>query len=102
MDKAPIKIPEEGEFGPYQRKTEERFHSVDTIIYGVVAALIITSISSLIAVGAIIIDQLHFNNETYRDYDNFEEQSVQQQTQTSNLQGQINEINQYLGRKSGS
>lgn len=69
-EEAEIKIPEKGEIGltDFKGKTEEKFRNIDGILYAVVAALVITSISALIAVGAIVIDQLHFNNQTYRDY----------------------------------
>ena len=48
-------------------QTNERFKSIDVILIAVIVALVISAISAFIAVGAIVIDQLHFNNQTYRD-----------------------------------
>lgn len=53
---------------PFEKKAEEKFRNIDTLIYAVVVATVITAISALISVGAIIIDQLHFNNQTYREF----------------------------------
>lgn len=66
-DKPEIKFSEEGQIGPskFERSATEKFRNIDTLIYAVIVSLVITSISSLIAVGAIVIDQLHFNNTTY-------------------------------------
>ena len=69
-----IKIPETNTFvtetEKFKKEATEKFRNFDLIIYTVVISLIIISISSLIAVSAIIIDQLHFNNVTYREYQN--------------------------------
>lgn len=64
-----IKIPENGEVLSVQqvrKETNEKFRSIDTLIYAVVIAIVVSSVASLISVGAIVIDQLHFNNQTYR------------------------------------
>ena len=70
-----IRIPDtsEGIVGPtpvekLKEKTEQKFRSIDTLMYAIVVAIVITAISALISVGAIVIDQLHFNNLTYREF----------------------------------
>ncbi len=67
-----IKIPEkEGFVSSSEKEIKEKFRNIDIIIYTIVVALIIVSISSLISVCAIIIDQLHFNSQTYREFSNY-------------------------------
>jgi len=69
--KPTITIPEkDGSVGPsaFEQKAAEKFKNIDTLIYAIVVSLIIAAISALISVGAIIIDQLHFNNQTYREF----------------------------------
>lgn len=74
------------------KEAKERFKSIDLIIYTVIIAIVISSISSLVAVGAIVIDQLHFNNQTYRDYSNFNKQFIDQELQIQQLQRDLGKI----------
>ncbi len=69
-DETIIKLPEkDAQIGlaEFKKEAVEKFKNIDILMYSVVIALIIISISSLISVGAIVIDQLHFNNEIYRE-----------------------------------
>lgn len=84
--KPKIIIPSQGPIeNEFQQKTEDKFRNIDTLIYAVVVAIVITAISAVISVGAIIIDQLHFNNQTYREFSDLRKGNAE-------LMGRINAL----------
>ena len=88
-----IKLPESGgqlEVAKLEKKTEEKFKNMDLVVYTIVVALLITTISALISVGAIVIDQLHFNNQTYRNYSDIKNDNVELLKKLDTIQIELN------------
>jgi len=89
-----VPFPSEGgsvnsELNKHKQETANRFQSIEGLMYAVVAALVLTAISALISVGAIVIDQLHFNNQTYRDYSITVSAVTSQKIEIQNLKDRI-------------
>ena len=87
-----IKIPENGEELSAQqvrKETNEKFRSIDTLIYAVVISIVVSSVASLISVGAIVIDQLHFNNQTYRSELESQKQNLEFLKELQNLKTEV-------------
>ena len=63
-----------------QRKNERRFSTLETLVYAVIFVAVISLVGIVVAVTTLVIDQMHFNNQTYRD-----------QSEKTNLQ--IQELN---------
>lgn len=80
----------------FEKKVEERFRNIDTLIYAVVVSLVITAISALISVGAIIIDQLHFNNQTYCEFSALKTENVDLIKRIDNIECKIDNQNQQI------
>lgn len=98
-DQPQIKIPETtGSVGPspFEKKAEEKFRNIDTLIYAVVVAIIITAISAVISVGAIVIDQLHFNNHTYREFSDLKKENVELLNRINALENRADDQNQTM------
>lgn len=72
--------------------TDSKLLTFENLMIAVVIALMISSVASLISVGAIILDQLHFNNQTYRDYSNMISDSAVQKLELQNLKEQLFEL----------
>ena len=92
-----IRIPENGgdvSAAQVQKEASEKFKSIDTLIYAVVVAIVVSSIASLISVGAIVIDQLHFNNQTYRSQTEFEKQNLEVLKEINSLKTDIEILKQ--------
>lgn len=99
-DKAPVRIPDDAILTgtkKFQEHTEEKLKNIDNLMYAIVAAVVISSLSALIAVGAIVIDQLHFNNETYRDGQNLQMQLSARDTESKNLENEISNLTVQMG-----
>lgn len=88
-----IKLPESGgqlEVSKLEKKTDEKFKNIDLVVYTIVVALVITAISALISVGAIVLDQLHFNNQTYREFSNIKNENIEMSKKIDLIQNQLN------------
>lgn len=88
----PIPIDESGGLGQMQdfkKEADSKFRSYDALIYAVVAAIVVSAITGLIAVAAIVIDQLHFNNETYREWSAQQDSSKQLEKDLGELKSQV-------------
>lgn len=72
-----------------KQETNEKFKSIDTLIYAVVVAIVVSSIASLISVGAIVIDQLHFNNQIYRSELESQKQNLEFLKEIENLKTEV-------------
>ena len=90
-DRPQIKFPETNSaLSPsFQKEVGDKFRNMDGLLYAVVVAIVITSISSLIAVVAIVIDQLHFNNQTYREYSTRYQEAQTQNKQIQDIQAKL-------------
>ncbi len=83
------------EISPAQKLKEEvdkKFKNIDALIYAVVVSLVITAISALISVGAIIIDQLHFNNQTYRDFSSLDKENPELIKRIDRIESRIDNL----------
>jgi membrane protein involved in colicin uptake len=99
MPDVPVQLPnpDEGELTTspsFVEKTNKRIESINVLIYTVVAAVIISAITALIAVGAVVIDQLHFNNQTYREYSQSREDEKARQEKLNSLQQEVDQLKQ--------
>lgn len=72
-----------------KQETNEKFKSIDTLIYAVVVSIVVSSIASLISVGAIVIDQLHFNNQTYKSELESQRQNLEFLKEIENLKIEV-------------
>lgn len=54
-------------FGQLDEDTRSRFIRNEVIVYTILVVVAMTLVGTLVGVGAIVTDQLHFNNELYRD-----------------------------------
>jgi hypothetical protein len=50
-----------------KRDTDDRFAKNEILIYSVLVVVAVTLVATLIGAAALIVDQMHFNNELYRD-----------------------------------
>ncbi|MGC1177038.1 MAG: hypothetical protein WA843_03110 [Candidatus Saccharimonadales bacterium] len=68
---APTQFPilDEGSvsFNQLDKDTQNRFLRNEFLIYSILAVVGLTLVTVLIGAAAIILDQLHFNNQVYRD-----------------------------------
>lgn len=88
-----IQFPKEGgAVGRFENEAKEKFRDINTLLYAVVVAIVITAISALISVAGIVIDQLHFNNQTYREYSQNEQELTKLEINIQQLQDQINSL----------
>ena len=62
-EKSVASIPS-GEFGDIKQGVDR----LNQIIYGVIAAVIISMVAVVVSVIGIFLDQMHFNNAAYREY----------------------------------
>jgi len=71
MAKAPIQLPNPAQgyitFAQLDKDTRDRFIRNEVIVYTILVVVALTLVSTLIGVAAIVLDQLHFNNQIYRD-----------------------------------
>ncbi|MFH1371394.1 MAG: hypothetical protein ABII09_08940 [Planctomycetota bacterium] len=97
-EKPQVNIPETGSVGPssFEKKAEEKFRHIDMLIYAVVVAIVITAISALISVGAIVIDQLHFNNQTYREFADLKAGNIELIKKISDIENKVDSLNQHI------
>src|SRR3989344_4037523 len=77
-----------------KQETSEKFKSIDTLIYAVVVAIVVSSVASLVSVGAIEIDQLHFNNQTYRSELESQKQNMEFLKEIENLKAEVKLLQQ--------
>lgn len=54
-------------FAQLDQPTQDRLVRNELVIYTVLAVVALTLVATLVGAIAIVIDQLHFNNEVYRD-----------------------------------
>jgi hypothetical protein len=72
--------------GQTQKQNERRFATIETLVYAVVFVALVSLVGIVVAVCTLVIDQMHFNNETYR------EQSINLQSQVQVLQTEIQDL----------
>ncbi len=61
-------IPESGSVvGSQLKEHGKRIGSLEILIYTIAFVAVITLVGMVISVSTLVIDQLHFNNQTYRD-----------------------------------
>lgn len=61
-----VKIPT-GTMG-FQEKVENRFEKIDTILFGIIASVVVSCVAVVIAVIGLFLDQMRYNNTAYREY----------------------------------
>jgi cell division protein FtsL len=61
-----------------QKQNEKRFTSIETLVYAVIFVAIISLVGIVVAVTTLVIDQMHFNNQTYRDQSDKTNLQIQQ------------------------
>lgn len=70
-DEAPTKFPilNEGSvsFSALDKDTRDRFLRNEVLVYSVLVIVAVTLVTVLIGAATLVLDQLHFNNELYRD-----------------------------------
>ena len=77
-----------------KQEANEKFKSIDTLIYAVVVAIVVSSVASLVSVGAVVIDQLHFNNQTYRSELESQKQNMEFLKEIENLKSEVKLLQQ--------
>lgn len=96
-----IEIPDESDgsllitanqLGEKMNRTEGKIDGLSALIHAVVAAVVVTGIGSLIAVFSIVMDQLHFNNTTYREQVISSKEEDQLKRQVESLQKDIESL----------
>lgn len=65
-EKPKIAIPESGYIT--KKEAKQRFRKIDQILIVVIIAVVLATISALVSVFGIFIDQLRYNNAAYREY----------------------------------
>lgn len=73
-----------------QQKNERRFSTIESLVYAVIFVAIISLVGIVVAVTTLVIDQMHFNSQTYRD------QSDKTNLQIQELNLQIDVLKQQL------
>lgn len=52
----------------FQKEVNKRFEKIDTILFGVIAAVVVSLVAVVIAVIGIFLDQMRYNNAAYKQY----------------------------------
>ncbi len=81
-----VPIPADSLTPTAQQRNERRFANIETLVYAVVFVALVTLVGIVVAVCAMVVDQLHFNNQTYR------EQSDKNQAEIQALRAELNSL----------
>ncbi|MDD5432499.1 MAG: hypothetical protein PHO70_05890 [Candidatus Omnitrophica bacterium] len=99
-EKPKVKFPESSEasvkLSPFEQKADEKFRDINTLLYVVVIVIVVMVVSALISVGAIVIDQLHFNNLTYREFSESKNDKVELERRITAVENKIDNANQQI------
>jgi hypothetical protein len=82
----PIQISNDGGLGAYQEKTNKRFADIEQLTKAIIFLAIITLIGVVVAVSGLVIDQMHFNNQTYT------QGASDNKTEIQLLQDEVNQL----------
>ena len=66
-DEKEVAIISEGNLG-FQKTVKERFEKIDSILFGVITAVVVSLVAVVIAVVGLFMDQMRYNNAAYKEY----------------------------------
>ncbi|MDB5186251.1 MAG: hypothetical protein JWL85_774 [Candidatus Saccharibacteria bacterium] len=83
-----VNVPKSGGDGieAYQRANDKRIKGIEDLTKAVLVVALISLVGIVVAVVGLLLDQMHFNNQTYR------QDSSDSQAQIRLLQDEINQI----------
>lgn len=79
MEEVVIKIPRADEkevviipkgYLGFQQEVTKRFDKIDNILFGVIAAVLVSLVAVVIGLIGLFLDQMRYNNAAYREYTN--------------------------------